>query len=653
MASSKPPTAAEAELVRANSLLRATLESTADGILVVDREGRIVTSNQRFADLWRIPEEVLASRDDEAAIRCVLGQLTDPDAFVAKVHELYADASASSYDVLHFTDGRIFERYSQPQVSDGVAVGRVWSFRDVTQHRNAEAALRESERRSSALIENSSEGIVTLAGDVVIRWASPSATHLLGCALEQLRGRNMTEFIHPDDAQAVVDLFTHIVLEPAERVATRWRIKDAAGRWAVLEGIFTNLLTEPGLHAVVLHFRDVTESLALQEQLAQAQKMDAIGRLAGGVAHDFNNLLTAIVGHTELLKDQLAADSPALADLAEIERAANRATGLTQQLLAFSRRQVLQPAVLEIDAAIDRMRRMLERLIGEDVKLVVRPGAAGSVRFDPTQMEQVLLNLVVNARDAMPRGGTIVIETAARDVDDAAARRIGVPPGPYAVLTVRDTGHGMDEAVRARVFEPFFSTRKQGTGLGLSTVYGAVRQGGGVVAVESEPDRGTIFTIHLPRVTAPEVAPAAVSAAGSQADGTETVLLVEDEASVRELAARILRQRGYRVLEAPNGAVAIVTAHQHVGPIQLLLTDVVMPDLSGPNLADRLRTVRPDMRTLFMSGYTDEAVVHHGVLAGVTALLQKPFTPGALAAKVREVLDEKGRRKQMEADGSR
>ena len=645
--------AAQTELDYANALLRATLESTADGILIVDHDGHIVSYNHNFAEMWRIPATVLAGGDDAAAVAWVLDQLRDPDGFTAKIRELYANPSAHSEDVLFFKDGRVFERYSQAQLVDGRAVGRVWSFRDVTEHRLAEAALRESERRSRALIENSSEGIITASPDGVVLWASPSTLHLLGHRLEEVRGRNMAEFIHPDDLPLVMELFGRALTEPHERPRDRTRSRHADGRWLTLEATFTNLMKEPGLHAIVLHVRDVTESLALQEQLAQAQKMDAIGRLAGGVAHDFNNLLTAIVGHAELLKDQLAEGTPAFEDVGEIEKAAARAAGLTQQLLAFSRRQVLQLTVLDLDAVVDGMQRMLRRLIGEDVQLTFAAGAGAWIKADPSQMEQVILNLVVNARDAMPTGGAIGIETSAREIGDVQADHLGIEPGPYVVLTVSDDGHGMDAATRARIFEPFFTTRKQGTGLGLSTVYGVIRQSGGLIAVESQPGGGTVFTIHLPRV-APPTALDAVTPAALPADGTETILLVEDEDSVRDLAVKILRQRGYTVLEAANGTAALAVEKAHEGPIDLLVTDVVMPDLSGPDVARRVRDRRPTIGVLFMSGYTDDAVLQHGVLKQETPFLQKPFTPVVLASKVREVLDQttadKSRQQQTTAD---
>jgi PAS domain S-box-containing protein len=644
---------AEADLASARALLRATMEATGDGILMVDDAGRIISYNTTFAEMWRIPPAVLESRDDDTVIAWVLDQLRDPETFVARVRDLYADPSASSEDVLLFKDGRVFERYSQAQIGEGGPAGRVWSFRDVTEHRLAEAALRESERRSRALIENSSEGIITATPDGVVLWASPSTVRLLGHRIEEVRGRNVAEFVHPDDLPLVLELFGRVLAEPHERPLGRTRTRHADGHWLTLEATFTNLMKEPGLHAIVWHVRDVTESLALQEQLVQAQKMDAIGRLAGGVAHDFNNLLTAIVGHAELLKHQLTEGTPAFEDVEEIEKAAARAAGLTQQLLAFSRRQVLQLTVLDLDAVVAGMQRMLHRLIGEDVQLTFEAGGPAWIKADPSQMEQVILNLVVNARDAMPTGGTIRIESSARELGDIQSDQLGIEPGRYVVLTVADNGHGMDAATRARVFEPFFTTRKHGTGLGLSTVYGVVRQSGGLITVESQPGTGTVFTVHLPSVAAPAAADRAAPAA-APADGTETILLVEDEERVRNLTVKILRQRGYQVLEAENGSAALAAERAHAGPIDLLLTDVVMPDLSGPEVARRVLERRPGIGVLFMSGYTDDAVLQHGVSSQDTPFLQKPFTPIALTGKVREVLDQtttdKGRQQQTTTD---
>ncbi len=632
---------AERDVEQANALLRATLESTADGILVVDGAARIVSHNARFAKMWRIPPMVLETRDDNAALAWVLDQLKEPEAFLAKVRELYATPLATSYDVVTFKDGRVFERTSLPQVVDGRAMGRVWTFRDVTEHRLAEAALRESERRARVLIDNGTEGIVTLDAQATILWASASAMRILGYRLEEVRGLSVVEFVHHEDITTAVEALRQVLDDPERRATARGRVRHGDGHWRSVEAIFTNMLDEPALHAVVAHFRDVTDSLVLQEQLSQSQKMEAIGRLAGGVAHDFNNLLTAIVGHAELMRDKLEEGSEVAQDLEEIEKASARAGALTQRLLAFSRRQVLQPRVFDPGATIEGMRRMLERLIGEDVRLDVQLGAdTGWVRADTAQFEQAVLNLVVNARDAMPRGGEIRIATARRDLDEWYARRHeGVSAGPHVAITVSDNGVGMDEGTRSRIFEPFFTTKKQGTGLGLSTVYGVVRQSGGDIAVESELGKGTAITILLPALPAAAVEP--VAAKGEVAGGTETVLVVEDEPVVRELAAKILRRRGYTVLDAPGGPAALQLAKDHQGTIHLLLTDVVMPEMGGPEVAQRLRAARPGTRVLYMSGYTDDAILKHGALDASTPFLQKPFTPWGLAARVRDVLDRR------------
>ncbi len=380
-----------------------------------------------------------------------------------------------------------------------------------------------------------------------------------------------------------------------------------------------------------------------QDQLTQARKLEAVGRLAGGVAHDFNNLLTVMIGRVQLLLRRLDTQDPARPDLELVEQTAERAADLTRQLLAFSRKQVLQPKVLDLNAIVSNMDQMLRRLIGEDIALVIaRDPALGHVTADPSQIEQIIMNLVANARDAMPRGGRLTIETANADLDAAYARRhVGIHAGPHVMLAVSDTGVGMDPETQARVFDPFFTTKGpgQGTGLGLATVYGVVKQSGGHIWVYSEPGRGATFKIYLPRV---DQALAAVTSSPGLAElthGRETVLVVEDENAVRDLARDILRIHGYTVLGARHGREALVIGEQHPGPIHLLLTDVVMPNMSGRELAERLAAIRPTMAVIYMSGYTDNAVVHHGVLGPGTVYLQKPFTPDALVRKIRQVLD--------------
>jgi len=380
-----------------------------------------------------------------------------------------------------------------------------------------------------------------------------------------------------------------------------------------------------------------------EERLRQAQKMEAVGRLAGGVAHDFNNLLTVITSYSALLLEDLGADDPKRDDVDQIRKAAEGAAALTRQLLAFSRQQVLQPKALDLKATVAGTDKLLKRLIGEDIQLtsVLAPDL-GVVKADPGQIEQIIINLAVNARDAMPTGGRLTIEVANVDMDDAYVRgHAPASPGRYVMLAISDTGIGMDEQTKARIFEPFFTTKEagKGTGLGLATVYGIVKQSGGFIWVYSELNHGTSFKVYFPRVDEP-AEPAAASTAGTEPrGGTETVLVVEDAASVRMVTRQVLERFGYAILEAPNGETALRLAAKHHGPIHLLLTDVIMLGLSGRQLAEQLAQLRPDMKVLYASGYADQAIVHHGILDSDIAYLQKPFTPETLARRVRQVLD--------------
>jgi len=417
-----------------------------------------------------------------------------------------------------------------------------------------------------------------------------------------------------------------------------------SGRTITCEWFNTPLMAADGSFSGLLCLvQDVSDRRRLEEQIRQAQKMEAVGRLAGGMAHDFNNLLTVISGYTDMALSSLRADDPTREILEEVQKAGNRAAALTRQLLAFSRKQVLMPVVLDLNELVRELEKMLVRLIGEDIDLAIRPAPKlWPVRVDAGQMEQVVMNLVVNSRDAMPEGGKLTIETSNITLDDEyASKHAEARAGDHVLLAVTDTGTGMDEATRARIFEPFFTTKgpDRGTGLGLSTVYGIVKQSGGHIAVYSEPGRGTCFKIYLPSAQTPTAASGQAASSGPALQGSETVLLVEDEAAVRALARTALKQRGYRVLEADNGAAALHVAEEFAEPIHLLATDVVMPHMSGRELAERLVPLRPNMKVLFLSGYMDDAIVRHGLLESTAAFLHKPYTPQGLAAKVREVLD--------------
>ncbi len=388
----------------------------------------------------------------------------------------------------------------------------------------------------------------------------------------------------------------------------------------------------------------IEEALRVSEdQLRQSQKLEAIGMLAGGIAHDFNNLLTTITGYSELALRRLRIEDPLHRNISEVKTAADRAASLTRQLLAFSRKQVLQPKIINLNMIVSELEKMLRRLIGEDVDLrVVIEEGLGNVKADPGQIEQVLMNLAVNARDAMPEGGKLTIETTNVYLDDRYARKhLTVIPGHYVMLAVSDTGTGMDENTQAHIFEPFFTTKEvgKGTGLGLSTVYGIVKQSGGNIWVYSEPGSGTSFKIYFPRVDERPRDSSPKAAAEANLQGTETILLTEDEDMVRTLAREVLEMYGYRVLEAANAGAALLICERHLEPIQLLLTDVVMPEMGGHALANRLKLIKPDMKVLFMSGYTDNAIVHQGFLDEGANFIQKPFSPDAMARKVREVLD--------------
>jgi PAS domain S-box-containing protein len=512
------------------------------------------------------------------------------------------------------------------------------------QRRRAEGALRGSEERFRALVENSSDALLLIDAEGRVTYTTPSSARHLGWQPDQIVGRSIYDFIHPEDRGLVGVRMAETLQDPARPIAADVRFHHADGTWRFMEGVGVNRLADPSVGAIVINARDVSDRRKLEAQLRQAQKMEAVGQLAGGVAHDFNNLLTAILGYCNLILDEMPREDPLRADLEEIQSAGERAASLTRQLLAFSRRQILQPQIVDINTLVRQLEKLLRRLISEDVELVTAlAGDLVPVRVDPATIEQILVNLAVNARDAMPAGGRLTIETTNVELGDAyAVTHVTMKPGPYVMLAVSDTGEGMDEATRARVFEPFFTTKEQGkgSGLGLATVYGMVRQSGGYIWVYSEPGHGTTFKVYLPPAES-RSATGNVDRGRRETDAThgwETVLLVEDEDAVRALAREVLRRHGYVVLEARHGVEALRIAERHQDAIHLMVTDLVMPHMSGRDLAERLSTVRPRMKVLFISGYTDHAVMHRDLTPGAV-FLQKPFNPEVFARTVRSVLD--------------
>src|SRR5262245_36058751 len=511
------------------------------------------------------------------------------------------------------------------------------------QRRQAEAALRASEERFRALVENSSDALLLIDAISRVIYVTESSQRHLGWRAGQLVGQSIFEYIHPDDRDEAGLRMEETLQRPGEKIEAVVRFKHADGSWRIMEAVGVNRLADPSVGAIILNTRDITERRRLEEQLRQAQKMEAVGQLAGGVAHDFNNLLTAILGYCNLLLDDIPRDDSIRQDLEEIKSAGERAASLTRQLLAFSRRQMLQPQIVDINTRVEQLEKRLRRLISEDVELTIALAPQlPPVRVDPASFEQILVNLALNARDAMPGGGRLTIETAAVELDSSyVGTHPSVVAGRYVMVSVSETGVGMDAATRGRIFEPFFTTKEhgKGSGLGLATVYGIVQQSGGSIWVYSEPGEGTSFKVYLPTMEAAAVVHAGESASDSVRKGWETVLLVEDEDAVRALAREVLRRNGYVVLEARHGLDALRVAERHPDTIHLMVTDVVMPHMSGRDLADRLTEVRPDMKVLFISGYTDHAAMHRHLTPGA-AFLQKPFTPEALARRVRSMLDE-------------
>jgi two-component system cell cycle sensor histidine kinase/response regulator CckA len=635
--------AAEA-LMQSVSLLRATLESTADGILVVNAAGDVVDFNQQFREMWRLPDAIVATRKDQQLLNYVLEQLADPNAFLAKVTELYQQPNREDFDTLHFKDGRVFERYSRPQRIRDQIVGRVWSFRDITARARTEQALRKSEEKLAKAFQAVPDTVtITRLRDGMMLEFNDRFTAVFGFTRQEALGHSVLElnlWVNPEGRKDLVGQVT--ATGECHSMEVAFRAKDGRTVPCLLSA--TGLMIE-GESCMLSIIRDISESKRLEDQLRQAQKMEAVGQLAGGVAHDYNNILTAMLIQLGLLLNDPLLAPEVKNSLKELEHAAERATNLTRQLLLFSRRQVIQVKPVDLNEVLADLLKMLRRLLGENISLEFKGRTTPLwIEADAGMMEQVVTNLCLNARDAMtPKGGRLTIDAQIMELGTQAAwENPEARPGIFVCLSVTDTGVGMDAAILSRIFEPFFTTKEtgKGTGLGLATVYGITKQHRGWLDVTSRVGQGSTFRVYLPAMReAPPIE--SESARPEVKRGDETILLVEDEPLVRQMAAMSLRWHGYHVIEAADGPEAIRLWDQHAGEIDLLFSDMVMPGgITGLDLFRRFKQTKANLKAIVSSGYSLELATSNVPPGPDIAFLSKPYEITTLAIAVRKCLDQ-------------
>lgn len=610
------------EMLNREANFRNLIAKNADAMLIVDKKGVVQFANPAA--------ELLFERTSEDLI----GDFFYFPVEDGKISEI--NITSNNANEITVAEMRVVK------TQWGEKAAYLASLRNITDRKRNEEALLTSEERLNAVTHGTLDLISETTIDGHFVYVSPNHFTLLGYKPEELLGKNFFDIIHPEEHQLAAQE-SELALGSQGFYHMTCRFKHKNGEWHWFESVGRPYKTRTGETRKVAVSRDITERKILEEQLRQSQKMEAIGRLAGGIAHDFNNILTVIIGHTELLQNQTNCADSLSTSIDEIKKAGERAVSLVNQLLAFSRKQVLDLKVINLNAIITNLDKMLQRLIGEDITLTISLNQdIGAVKADPNQLEQVIINIAVNARDAMPHGGQLLIETCNVTIEKEFSHRYPfVIPGQYVVLTVSDTGFGMDPETQTHIFEPFFTTKEQGkgTGLGLPTVYGIVKQSGGYIFVDSEPEQGATFKVYLPQIYEP-VDPCIVPPKTAEfIKGEETILVIEDEDGVRALITEMLKRHGYCVLEAANGTEAIETSKQYPNEINLVLTDVVIPGISGREAIHHIMPLQPNAKVIYMSGYSDEAIMQHGVIEPETSFIQKPFTRAILLQKVREILD--------------
>ncbi|MBF0456300.1 MAG: PAS domain S-box protein [Nitrospirae bacterium] len=626
---------------RTKSLLISTLESTADGILVVDREGKITFYNKKFADMWHIPESLLSTKDDDAVLPFALEQLSKPEEFITKVKELYGKPSESSFDTIEFKDGRIFDRYSQPQKMDDDILGRVWSFRDVTTAKAAERKLKKSEKRSRQLVELHHAGICVFDKDGSTIYVNPAMAEMLGYTAGEIIGHKAQEYIDEADAPLLIDIRKNLREGKKEQVELRFTKRDGTKLYTMVD--LSPIFNESGAYdGAVAGVVDITERRLVEQELRHAQKMESIGQLAGGVAHDFNNIIATIINYVYLIKrkikDITSDELQVFVD--EIQAAAVRAANLTKSLLVFSRKHAFEFHTVNLVDIIHKMKMLLINLIGEDIELEISISDNElPIDADVNQIEMMLMNLAANARDAMAAGGKLLISLKKVKANEIFKKLQSVEKAhDYALISVTDTGTGMDGEIIRNIFDPFFTTKEvgKGTGLGLSTVYGIVKQHKGYIHVKSELNQGTTFQIYIP-LTDNFITNEAALLSCEPALGSGRILIAEDDESLRQAASRLLRRAGYEVITAVDGEEAVKLYSEN--SIDLIIMDIIMPKMNGKAAYDTIIKMNKDARVIFISGYTDVYLENKLIKEEKFSYITKPIDVDKLLTMIKEIIN--------------